>query len=175
MSSRITGNRCGSIIIRSTPRRRRAARRCICMKCPVDNIRISRNRRPAWACRTAGRRSRACTRRSTAVRRHRQGDAVQQGGGRHGAVPLQPGHQAGGRGQPGAGRAGFPGIGGGHAERRAGLAGGRLAGGFAAGDPWGKARRPGPPGLRARGHPRRGVRPGGFGQAPSRAFRNPQT
>ena len=62
-----------------------------------------------------------------AVRRHRQGDAQQQGGRRHDDVPHHARHQAGGRAESGARRDAVSGIGHRHAFGRAGPARGRLA------------------------------------------------
>jgi hypothetical protein len=55
-------------------------------RCPAASTPTCASRRAPWASSTAGRRCRGLCRRQPAVRRHRQGDADLQGGGRHGAV-----------------------------------------------------------------------------------------
>ena len=95
-----------------------------------------------------------------ALRRHRQGHALLEGGRRHGPVPLQPRHPARGRGEPRARGHAFPGERHRHVRRRLGLAAGRLAGtGLESGARGGKVleargsvtRPPGPKALRAAG------------------------
>ena len=84
---------------------RPAARRFICTRCPAGSSRISRNRRRRMGLAHRWPEiARTYAEVNQLVRRHREGDAQQQGGRRHDDVSHHARHQARGRVEPGAGQ-----------------------------------------------------------------------